>query len=733
MSAISNNTKCFNIYVDSKSIEFCSGIQNRLLMLEQIMKLSPNFKMLSTLHEENMMMGNFRCLLASCLDRNETDCIFLVSQGVKVKAAVQNQFEKNLDWVNLCKEAKLRNTRFHFICNLPLSEDRSFLVFAAQMTGGYCLYWELENQHIEQMIFKIIMGMSQTCTRFINMSSFDFTKCDESNTGFLPCLNQQNRTINRISKLNSGLGMIASQNAPQRRMYVVTQKMRLSDFEISEMREIILHQTFDPLNYDINTLKSFETTLNDNMLNERWWNLFQMHPFSLPMCKELKKRKMFFQNSNKIGILLNNQSMPWTNLVKTVWFHRGQPKNWNNGITCNRFIVNSTSIHTDIFSVFKAIRQKSFDLTLLISKIKIVEGNFGIPCDEDCETIFSYLFSLFINDFVIVSNELKTNIALISLTMKNCALYQKAQEFFILRPPYSKSLSRKLCTFIIESKIFYGCDLLYRKRLVRKGLYKNRNVIINLDHESVRISELIQTNGMENLVNVLLNIPMKRPKLIKFNKYEIPSTPQKTLLSLLKEIVESGQYYKQSCHMCFSDKRWDIVIKPCTETNCSAVACKDCQRKWYNSNQPGKIWNSQRIKCPFCKKAPGFDFINQYNDKITSVKMLEGDEDEHMYYAWCKRCQKIAEYCPKQCAQQEIPNPERFACADCKKTGARPCPRCGHGIIKIDGCNHIRCVCGGHWCYQCGKEFSENTIYQHMTNEHGGYFTRDDVTDEIFD
>ena len=712
-------------------------------MLELIMKLEPNFKMNLTLNDKNLMMGNFRCLLAECLDRNEsrkttineiecTEYVFVVSQGVLVKAAVQNPSEKNLDWVELCKEAKLRNIRFHFICNLPLSEDRSFLVFAAQMTSGYCLYWELENQQIEQIIFKIFMGMKQNCTRFINFTSYDFTNCNETNSGFLPCINQQNRATNRINQLNSGLGMIASLHVPQRRMYVVTQKMRLVDFEIDRINHF---EQFNALDYNDDVYKLFENSLNENMLNERWWNLFQMHPHSLPFCKELKRRKMFYPN--KINILLNNQGMSWTNFVKQIWFNRGHPKNWNPEKTCKRFIVNSTSIGTDIFSLFKSIRQISFDLTTLISKISVSEGTLGIPCDEDCAVVFTYVFSLFINDFVIVSNELKTNVALVAFSMKNCALYEKAKEFIISKPPYAKSLSRKLCTFIIDSKIFQGRDLLYRKRLIRKGLHKNHNVILDLDStiaqnmQKVRISELCESNGRENLVNILTNTVTKRPKTIKLNKYEKPSDTQTSIIQKLKDVVESGQYFKQSCHMCFIDKRWETVTKPCTENNCCALACKDCLKKWYSSNQPGKLWNSSRIKCPFCKKEPGLSFLIHHNENISSVKVLEGDEDNHMYYAWCKRCHKVAEYCPKECAQQEIPNPQKFACVDCKsKSGARPCPKCGHGIIKIDGCNHIRCVCGCHWCYQCGNEFPETVIYDHMREKHGDIFTRENDPEE---
>ncbi|KAK4182698.1 hypothetical protein QBC35DRAFT_395430 [Podospora australis] len=37
----------------------------------------------------------------------------------------------------------------------------------------------------------------------------------------------------------------------------------------------------------------------------------------------------------------------------------------------------------------------------------------------------------------------------------------------------------------------------------------------------------------------------------------------------------------------------------------------------------------------------------------------------------------------------------------------KPCPRCRRVVEKIDGCDHISCLCGCHWCYRCGKELSE--------------------------
>ena len=54
--------------------------------------------------------------------------------------------------------------------------------------------------------------------------------------------------------------------------------------------------------------------------------------------------------------------------------------------------------------------------------------------------------------------------------------------------------------------------------------------------------------------------------------------------------------------------------------------------------------------------------------------------------------------------------------------------------IRIDGCNHIECTCGEHWCWLDGKggfyddhhDIGNNNlpgIYKYMHDKYGGYFT----------
>jgi hypothetical protein len=48
---------------------------------------------------------------------------------------------------------------------------------------------------------------------------------------------------------------------------------------------------------------------------------------------------------------------------------------------------------------------------------------------------------------------------------------------------------------------------------------------------------------------------------------------------------------------------------------------------------------------------------------------------------------------------------------------SKPCPRCTRSITKIDGCNHITCKCGAHFCWLCGMGYAPNEINAHYTTD----------------
>ncbi|CAA9958971.1 hypothetical protein PTMSG1_02499 [Pyrenophora teres f. maculata] len=42
-----------------------------------------------------------------------------------------------------------------------------------------------------------------------------------------------------------------------------------------------------------------------------------------------------------------------------------------------------------------------------------------------------------------------------------------------------------------------------------------------------------------------------------------------------------------------------------------------------------------------------------------------------------------------------------------KSWGYKKCPKCGHGLKRMFGCNHMECRCGAHFCYACMEEYDQ--------------------------
>jgi len=48
----------------------------------------------------------------------------------------------------------------------------------------------------------------------------------------------------------------------------------------------------------------------------------------------------------------------------------------------------------------------------------------------------------------------------------------------------------------------------------------------------------------------------------------------------------------------------------------------------------------------------------------------------------------------------------------------KSCPQCNNGVEKDEGCNHITCRCGSHWCWKCVTILDPNNLPQHFTEKH---------------
>lgn len=103
--------------------------------------------------------------------------------------------------------------------------------------------------------------------------------------------------------------------------------------------------------------------------------------------------------------------------------------------------------------------------------------------------------------------------------------------------------------------------------------------------------------------------------------------------------------------------------------------------------------------------APVYCAVKECSQYLTKEKLF-GDGK----WALCDKC------CIKTCtgclclesAHEEgsAECPERISKMDKElmvKAGWKPCPRCAHMIERSDGCDHMECHCGQHFCYTCGR------------------------------
>ena len=223
-----------------------------------------------------------------------------------------------------------------------------------------------------------------------------------------------------------------------------------------------------------------------------------------------------------------------------------------------------------------------------------------------------------------------------------------------------------------------------------------------------------------------------RGKLIR----NTPNVLEQLYSWITRRRTESG-----TCSLCFSNFKKHNLFLACGRSGCSQHICKSCLEGWYGLNGAGRIINVAALNCPFCRRRPTAKTLARYGMGIHAVGNLREavEQSGSWIYAWCTGCGHAKPYLERVCAAGAPPDLQDWTCDDCraKKSEVRRiqnCPSCGTPTEKRGGCDHIQCTfhgCGAHWCWFCGKQSDESKIYEHMTNEHGGYYggAEEDDTD----
>ncbi|KAK4039611.1 hypothetical protein C8A01DRAFT_16423 [Parachaetomium inaequale] len=211
------------------------------------------------------------------------------------------------------------------------------------------------------------------------------------------------------------------------------------------------------------------------------------------------------------------------------------------------------------------------------------------------------------------------------------------------------------------------------------------------------------------------------------------------LLTSLSQWITARRVQRGTCTLCFNQTPKRNLHPACGgRRGCRETICSSCVEAWYGLNQPGRLINVAALACPFCRRQP-----TGKGPLPNKVRYLGGlrdavEEAGGWVYGWCAgRCGEAKRHMERVCARGAPREVEGWWCEGCVDAAAgvdgegeggglvvKECPACGVATEKTAGCDHISCVCGRHWCFNCGEKVAETAgeIYDHMSKVHRTWY-----------
>ncbi|KAK4128055.1 hypothetical protein N657DRAFT_675893 [Parathielavia appendiculata] len=271
--------------------------------------------------------------------------------------------------------------------------------------------------------------------------------------------------------------------------------------------------------------------------------------------------------------------------------------------------------------------------------------------------------------------------------------------------------------------------------------FTNRSLYHTISTASVPASDL------PSKVTILPSLANSNNLTLTIRGKPLHNTP--SLLASLSSWISSRRVQSGTCSLCFTPTRKLHLRLACGgRRGCAQPICGDCAQAWYGLNKPGNVINIAALSCPFCRRMPtnkvalpiGLRYLGGLRDAVEEVG--------EWVYAWCAgECGMARRFVDRICARG-VPEVEGWRCEGCVDAGRRRgerkgdagrlvvvkmCPACGVATEKVVGCDHISCVCGKHWCFNCGEMVADTAgeVYNHMSQVHRTWYA--DGEDEFGD
>ena len=207
-----------------------------------------------------------------------------------------------------------------------------------------------------------------------------------------------------------------------------------------------------------------------------------------------------------------------------------------------------------------------------------------------------------------------------------------------------------------------------------------------------------------------------KPFVYKGNDFIIESMNIQDIKKIFWKSLENNSatmahvFSSKCCPICTEDKP---IHEFTAFEECNHPICLEC--KSYYDGQikyiPSSIVNLVFHRCCECNHFQK----STIPDEISTVLTKYGGElPSKLKLRYCENCNDLFET-ELHCGMTEDSIPR--VCQECQEcidsTNSelyKICPLCDIVIEKTEGCDHMECVCGGHWCWGCRRIFSEEII-----------------------
>ncbi|TGJ88550.1 hypothetical protein E0Z10_g169 [Xylaria hypoxylon] len=273
-------------------------------------------------------------------------------------------------------------------------------------------------------------------------------------------------------------------------------------------------------------------------------------------------------------------------------------------------------------------------------------------------------------------------------------------------------------------------------------LLRNKNNKIPDALAARSLFKTVTASGTEDFANSVEILPESDTTELKYHGKLVRNTVE--VKSALWGWIRARRTEGGTCSLCFNTLNKRDLRSACGRSGCQQPICNRCRQEWYGINRRGHIINVAALCCPFCRRQPAARAVSGASGGITSLGNLRSAVDEvgSWIYAWCDSCGTAKRFMERACAQGPPPELRQWECEECEGRKKKPdepipdirsCPGCGVTTERTGGCGHITCTvpqCETDWCYFCGIAVNPTLIYNHMANEHGGWYgTRNEYLD----